>query len=910
MIEIGAFALTNPWILLALPLLAALWWILRVTPPAPRTVRFPAIQLLLGLAEREETPARAPVWLVALRMLAAALLIFALAHPVLNPGARLPGTGALVLVVDDGWAAARNWPERKAEIRRTLDRADREGRPVVVVTTAPAEGGGVPPPSGLLSVTEARERLGVLVPKPWPVDRAAARAGLDSLRLDGPAGVVWLSNGLEDEAATAFAERLQRIGPVRVLADSLPELPLVLLPPDPRNTRLAVELRRAPAAGAREVGLLARAGDGRVLLRTTARFAPGAARASATLDLPIELRNDLARIEIEGEPTAAAVVLLDNRWQRHSVGVVTERPLDAAPALLSDLYYIEKALAPFSEMRRGSVETLVAGDVSTIIVPDSQPLDAATRRTLDDWIRRGGTVLRFAGPRLARGGEDRLTPVVLRRGGRTLGGALMWNEPARLAPFDERSPFFGLRIPKDVTITQQVLAEPSLELTGRTWARLTDGTPLVTAERRGLGWLVLVHTTASTAWTNLPLSGLFVEMLRRIVMLSGRIAGSAGIRPLPPIELIDGFGRPVEPGPSATPIAAEALTTTPVGPAHPPGYYGSEEMRRAVNLSPRLVSPEPLGPLPQGVARRDYEGESELDLKSWMLAAALLLLLIDTVATLWLRGLVMARGRASLGAIFLVAALPLGAPSPARADPPLDPEAFALEASLRTRLAYVRTGIDELDELSRLGLAGLSAVVTRRTAAELAPPMGVDIEHDELAFFPLLYWPVDPRQRPPSAEAIRRLNRYMENGGTILFDTRDGNLGGARANAAARTLRSLTRGLAVPQLTPVPPDHVLTKSFYLMQEFPGRWTGGRVWVERPGQRVNDGVSRIIIGSHDWAAAWATDAAGRSLYAVVPGGEKQREAAYRFGINLVMYALTGNYKADQVHVPAILERLGQ
>jgi hypothetical protein len=114
----------------------------------------------------------------------------------------------------------------------------------------------------------------------------------------------------------------------------------------------------------------------------------------------------------------------------------------------------------------------------------------------------------------------------------------------------------------------------------------------------------------------------------------------------------------------------------------------------------------------------------------------------------------------------------------------------------------------------------------------------------------------------------------------------------------------------VPQLTPVPADHVLTKSFYLLQDFPGRWADGRVWIEVSGENVNDGVARIIVGSNDWASAWAIDQSGQPMFPVVPGGERQREMALRFGVNLLMYTLTGNYKTDQVHVPAILERLGQ
>jgi Domain of unknown function (DUF4159) len=236
-----------------------------------------------------------------------------------------------------------------------------------------------------------------------------------------------------------------------------------------------------------------------------------------------------------------------------------------------------------------------------------------------------------------------------------------------------------------------------------------------------------------------------------------------------------------------------------------------------------------------------------------------------------------------------------------------------LQATSEIRLAYIRTGIPSLDEISRAGLAGLTNLLNRRTAVEAAEPMAVDPEQDELIFFPLIYWPVSADQPSLSPRAIERLNRFIATGGTIFFDTRDQGEGGAAgsfAGAATQRLRQLVNGLNIPPLVPVPPDHVLTKSFYLMQEFPGRWSGGQLWVEPTEDRVNDGVATVIIGSNDYAGAWAVDDEGRSLYAVVPGGEQQREQAFRFGVNLVMYALTGNYKSDQVHVPAILERLGQ
>ncbi|MFW6027725.1 MAG: DUF4159 domain-containing protein, partial [bacterium] len=207
-------------------------------------------------------------------------------------------------------------------------------------------------------------------------------------------------------------------------------------------------------------------------------------------------------------------------------------------------------------------------------------------------------------------------------------------------------------------------------------------------------------------------------------------------------------------------------------------------------------------------------------------------------------------------------------------------------------------------------------------AVEPGAPMAVNVETDELAVFPLLYWRITPGQQPPSPAALQRIDRFMKNGGMILFDTADQEQsapGTVHQTASQRALQAILEKLDVPPLVQVPPDHVLTKAFYILRNrpeewFPGRWAGGTVWVEaaRDGDAAvsNDGVSSLVIGSNDWAAAWATDSQGRAVAAVVPGGQRQREFAYRFGVNLVMYTLTGNYKADQVHVPAILERLGQ
>lgn len=915
MLTLGSLAFAAPWLLLGLAALPLIWLVLRVTPPAPRLQRFPAIRLLFGLPQREETPARTPWWLILLRVALAALVILGLAHPLLNPGGRLPGGGPLVLVIDDGWASARLWQARQRDAVDLLDVAEREHRAVVLLTTARQPGGETPVAIGPRRPAEIRARVQALAPKPWPVDRAAARQAIETLPLDGPAQAVYYADGLDDPALPALAEALQRVGSLRVVTAPLAEAPLLLLPPDNRAGAVEVVAKRIPTDQPGLAVVRALASDGRLLAREQISLDPGVAKASASLKLPIELRNSLTRLEIEGQDQAGAVVLLDERWQRRPVGVVSATPLEGAQSLLDDTYYLERALAPFAEIRRGSVAELLHSQLAVVLLSDDAPLGDPDRAALKGFIENGGVVVRFAGTRLADGKPDDLVPVRLRPGGRELGTALQWTQPAHLAPFRANSPFAGLAVPDDVTISRQVLAEPALDLPEKTWAQLADGTPLVTADKHGAGWLVLFHAPASAEWSNLPLSGLFVEMLRRVVAVSRGVAGGAGKQPLPPLETLDGFGRLQAAPASATALLPEEAKggVWPVDPRHPPGFYGTDQMRQAINLTATVTEIAPLGRLPAGVQRGELANAGEVDFKPWLLTAALALALVDLIIALALRGLLYGRVRRVATGVLLAGVLGAGA---AHAQTAIggaddDPDAFALKATLETRLVYVATGNSDVDEVSLAGLRGLTSVLNRRTAVEAGEPMAIDVERDELAFFPLIYWPVVADQKTPSPAAIERLNTYLHTGGTILFDTRDqGDIApDPRNGPGMRRLQMLVRGLEIPPLAPVPPEHVLTKAFYLMQDFPGRYTGGTLWAERR-DGAGDEVSSVIVGSNDYAGAWAVDNANRPMFAVVPGGEHQREFAFRFGVNLVMYALTGNYKSDQVHVPAILERLGQ
>ncbi len=889
-----------PWVLLALPALPLLWWLLRVTPPAPRSESFPAIRLLLGLHATEETPARTPWWLMALRLAAATLVIVALARPVLNAGSEFAGSGPVLLVVDNGWASAADWPKRMQAANTMLDRAARAGRPAALLATAPGETGADPQITPVMPIPDLRARLAALRPEPWPVDRAAAAAALRQWHHDGTA-VVYVADGLTDGTDfSGFSDALGNAGAVRELCcDTSPTR--MLLPPDSQASQLMVHMAQAPQPAQTQAVVLAQTGDGRTLARATMTLPAGTSAGSVGISLPPEMRNQLARLVLQGPPSAGSVFLLDERWRRRPVGLVAGDQATADTPFTGSLYFLTRALEPYTELRQGSVETLLKRKLSVLILADDPLPSGPERDAVAKWVEQGGLLIRFAGPRTAEqpiGETDPLMPVKLLGGDRQLGGAMSWSKPAGLAPFPTNSPFAGLAVPADVTVTRQVLAQPSADLAAHTWATLKDGTPLVTEATKGAGRIVLFHVTANADWSNLPLSGLMVDMLRRLVALSAGVVTEQPHTLLSPAETLDGFGLLSTPPQSAIGLAADEFDTAVISPKHPPGLYGPENGRRALNLGAGVPAPE-VAPMVSGARVEQLStAVPERELGPPLLALAVLLLAIDMVVALGLRGLLRART-----AVVLLPLLLAGVPS-----------AHALETvsnpALATRLAYVITDDPQVNTVAKEGLEGLSEYVNRRTAAALVEPDGVTPGKDDLSFYPLLYWPITADAQPLTADQAAALNKFMSNGGIILIDTRDSGSGSGFAPGTDAALRRVAKGLVIPPLAPLTTDHVLARSFYLLHDFPGRYTGATVWVQRDQDRANDSVSPVIIGGNDWAAAWAVDASGRNPYAVIPGGAEQRTIAYRFGVNLVMYALTGNYKGDQVHVPAILERLGQ
>lgn len=933
-----------PLALLALLALPGLWWLLRATPPQPANTLFPPLRLLLKLTNEDETPVQTPWWLLALRLLLVTLIIFAFAGPVWRAATpiSLSGNGPVLIIMETDWASAGDWQTRTAQAARVIEATDAEGRAVSII--------GVPQPLFAAPLPgdgeQALALLDELAPQPVAGDRQETLATLNTLIGSGPwsgASLVWITNGLafDETALNALADL-----PVTLVHGTAPDLALTL-DGGADGPAALVSARGEPAS---DTQLVAYDSAGRELARSTLRDDDGQWLDRVTFERPLEIRNDIARMAVLPTRHAGHVLLVDDQLERRRVGIVGGERSDEAQPLLSGTTYVERALRPFSDViipRTGDthaeIADMIATDVDVIVLVGVASLIPSTITLLEPWIERGGVLVRFASTSLAQN-SDGLVPVPLRQSDRQLGGALTWEEPQAIAPFAPDSPFAGLAIPQDVRIERQILSEPGAALAAATYAELADATPLVTGQARGNGHLVLFHLTADTGWSNLPLSGLFVEMLQRLVDMSRLSAGSTAAAPaalanarsatFAPRAVLDGFGTLGAPPAHAEGLVIRGGQMPQPSIGNPPGFYGPADDARALNLfaeTPDLQASDPADFA--ATPSLEIALDEAIAMRPALITLAALLALADAVIVLVLsgaiggvgRGMGRGLGRSRAASILLLGLMLVpGAPTPGTAQEQTDISRLIASANV-TRIAYVETGDAQLDQRSREGLDGLSRILTQRTAFEPGAPMAIDPARDELAFFPLIYWPMPQTTLSVSDALVTRIDAYMNNGGTILFDTRDEAASfafsaGGSISPQTRNLRTLLEALDIPPLEPVPDDHVLTKSFYLLDSFPGRYPSGPLWVEalpplddqlseRPA-RGGDGVSPIMITGNDFASAWALSADGRPLYATSPPDPVQREFAFRTGVNIAMYIMTGNYKADQVHIPALLERLVQ
>jgi hypothetical protein len=903
MTMIGPLGFGVPLALLGLLALPLVWLVVRAFPKRPQNTFFPPTEILRQIPQTEETPAKAPPWLAILRALALGLVILGLSAPVLNPP-QTKDIRDLLIVIDNGWSAAPIWPQISQEAIATARAASGEVR---LVFTVPENGDLAT--IDALTPARAAAQIAAQAPQPILADHAATAARIAKL----PKGqrILWYSDGIGRPGTQDFGAALTNIGQVKLRVIATPVVAIARGEATSQGYNVGLLASRSATANVQLEAVNARTG-------VIASSQVPTSEAGTSLTVESALTRDIAALRIGNVRSAGGVFLLDAFDRRVRAGLVASRQDDQP--LLSDAHYLEEAIGPFAEITRGEIERLAGSGLDAILLPDAGALPERDEAALVRFVTNGGLLVRFAGPRLVAGGASKLLPAPISSEARALKGALAWDNAGSISAFDSTGPFAGLPLPKDARVNQVAVYDttqsPVQTATApQIWARLGDDTPLVSAAPMGRGWQVLFHTTAGPAWSDVAFSGLQVSMLRRVLAraASSNIPAKA-IAPttsLKPVLVLDGYGNFRAPSPAVLAVAPQNAVSAKPDARHPPGIYeggGSRLILQAAGPDTTL----PALPALSGLERISRAQDSQVAFGPPLIWIGLAILIADMVLALIFAGGLSApkTWRFPTKALTLVAlALLILPPLSARAQSPPMPEP---KAATRTSLgdlslAYIRTGDSATDARARAGLEGLTRVLAARTSVEPGPVIGVDPATDDLALFPLLYWLLPDRPIETSAESARALDRFMKTGGVLFVDSR----GAGRAPDAARAIaRAALRGIEAPPIEQVPEGHVLSKAFYLLRGYPGRYQNAKLWVETKASAeasANDGVSPLIVGDGDWASAWA-NASSSVSFGAMDNGDRNTEIATRVGVNVVLYALTGNYKADQVHFEALLNRL--
>jgi len=396
---LSSIGFTQPWLLIGLLLLPILWWLLRATPPAAVKKLFPGVKLLLELQDPDKTPQRTPWWLMLLRCAIAALVIFAFAEPVLNPKASLKGDGPIVLISDGGWASAPLWNAQKTATLNLLDRIERAKRPIIYLNIAHSN------KNTSLEPLPANQIKGIVEqtePASWEPDHKIATELLKNINLKN-SSIFWFSDGFIHDKTEAFITSLNQSDNLVVFTESqnltiLNGMTLI-------DSQLAINATRNQTDVTEDIIVSAIApntnGGSRKISEAILNFETGMATSAAQFELPLELRNKLSKIEINSNNHAAGIFLIDDQWRRKRVGIASgETGRDDQP-FLSSLHYLKNALHDYAEIEENDILSLVETNVDIIMLADVGRFTTDTRAALTNWVKEGGTLIRFAGPKLA-----------------------------------------------------------------------------------------------------------------------------------------------------------------------------------------------------------------------------------------------------------------------------------------------------------------------------------------------------------------------------------------------------------------------------------------------------------------------------------------------------------------------------
>jgi Domain of unknown function (DUF4159) len=613
------------------------------------------------------------------------------------------------------------------------------------------------------------------------------------------------------------------------------------------------------------------------------------------LELPKNLARATNYFKIKNQSNAGAIYFIDGANRRPII--MTQKADNNEQPLLSDTHFINAALNSIGDIVDFNIFEIEKTKPNAIIFGDISGFTISETFALNQYLRQGGNIIRFLGPKsLNNEKSDFLTaPISLEPHIISSGFAV---EKTQIKEFEANSIFKHIKIPNDINIQQTILFKNGSN-PDKILISLSDGAPLLSQKIMNGGKLYMFHTSAAPIWSDIGLSNLQLDFLKAILANAQTKGPSADILEdgiaMRPSLLIGVDGAILKSFNNLKPIFTPILPQISANNEQKPGIYEANGASYTLNFGtnqPQLS----LQAKPSDFV--EFAKPTQIiSLDKYFYALGLLLLIGDILINL-LRDFKFKSLKKLRFLALVIFALFL--------YPNISKAQEIGQKSDDLRLSYLQTQDAKTNEQARVGLLGLARELQKRTNVEPHSIIEINPDKDDLAKQPIIYWLLPPNPAPLSENAKLKLNNFMRHGGILFIDTRGKGMDKKRAQAL---LQNSLNGMVIPPLEKVPLNHVLGKSFYLLNNFSGFYQNSNLWVESSAssnQSANDGVSPIIISDGDFARAWA-----QSNHLAKYGLNDDnitREMPYRVGINIYLYALSGQYKTDQVHIRTLLNRI--
>ena len=624
-----------------------------------------------------------------------------------------------------------------------------------------------------------------------------------------------------------------------------------------------------------------------------------------SIEIPKEKNDLIYYFKISNSKSVSSVAIKSNYVKKKKIGLIQTNFQENDNEYFRANFFVRKALEQNYDLMSLPLEQLLYQNKSLIISDDFDTTIFGFKERILQWIGEGGTFLKFAGDKFLNHAENNqfssvLGIIPITKKVVSLDGELSFKKNLSIAQISSQSPIRDFEIPKRIKINKYIEIPNNIDNSQlKYWVRLDNGAPLITQRTYKKGNLILVHLPANNEWSNISLSIFFPDLLEKIIQISRGIDAEEVQQIFKPLKILDALGNLVEPSIDTLNLDSKILMDSKLTRSNPPGLYKNELGFHGLNISDYLQNEYDYIDLPQELIVNNFNSNSSFEIKNVLVLLCLLVFVCETLVNFLGRDFLKFKYFNPLKVMILT--LIVFSPNIVSTNEKFD----YLE---QTKLAYIQTGVEEIDDINYKGLSEISSYISSKTSAILGNPIGLNLEKDEIDYFPIIYISLINNAKKLNDVSLKKLQNFINSGGILLFDCK-ASFESLFVEDCLILFNQRYRGLDITAFKKLTSESTLSKSFYLLNSYPGR-KNEMVYVAYNNQINNDKVLSIVIGNNDWTGAWAKDTNNSYLLPLFENDQKQRDLSLRFGVNIVLYALTGNYKSDQVHIPEILKRMNK